>query len=284
MEGSPEVRGGVKRERAEGEPEGQLIVRGDAGPLIDLRGRDFGEVVSTVNGEIARSGLEVRETPGRGYGLFALRNFQKGETVTQYGGVYYGQCADLERRDEDFGDYVLAVPKRNCVFDPGRLFYARHAGRWINEPPYGQMWRVNLRGDPRGKHYHFVATQTIGAGDEFFINYGPDYVAPWRMPAVLESGNRKAIEEMLIVLRQTVVEMEGRLHRARGEDSVQRARQDLSEAKHDVHRVVQQLALLQCAMCGLESQMQEMFPHKSQEHVLAFCNRGCQESFYQEKQ
>jgi hypothetical protein len=246
--------------------------------LIDTTTQSVADIVAVVNVPLASQGLEVRETPGRGYGLFATRAFFKGQTLTEYGGVYHKPCGDELR-----GDYVLAVKVKHCAWDAERSFYAHHGGRWINEPPLGQMWRVNVEGRYTGKRYYFVAARDLAAGEELYLNYGDDYEAPWRLAAILRRSDRaelaRALETAQRVLsdvKQWAATVASRAERGRAEYELRHAAEDVATLQNALRR----LGDVRCALCQAPAQMIEAYAAPGQSVRLCFCDVACQLDFY----
>lgn len=252
---------------------GQLLVPRRGGTLIDLHSQSVEDAVAIANVSLASQGLEVRATPGSGYGLFVTRPFGKGTVITEYGGVYHKPCGDLR------GDYVLGVKSKHCAWDTERFFYAHDGGRWINEPPLGQMWRVNVEGRHTGKRYYFVAGRDIAPGEELFLDYGDEYEAPWRLPVVLASGDRVRLQAALVTAREVLARV--RQWAAEADRSQRgRAEFELRNAAQDVEALEQALARLGCALCQGPASSVEQYPGAGQAVPLLFCSRECQLQFY----
>lgn len=249
--------------------EGELLIA-KSGTLIDLNTQSLTDAVAVANVALAPDGLQVRETPGRGYGLFTTRPFAKGKEVTGYGGVYYKPCKKWR------GDYVLSVPARQCAWDTQRYFYAHDGGRWINEPPFGQMWRVNLEGRYTGKRYYFVAARDLEAGEELFLNYGDDYEAPWRLENILARRDRAEMERALLWAQQMLANVKAvapRMERSRANFELRHATEDVAALRNALMR-------LGCVLCQRPARTEEAFAGPKSSVRLFFCSAECQHFFY----
>jgi hypothetical protein len=111
-----------------------------------------------------------------GHGLFAARDFKKGEHLADYTGDEL-----IIRRDGDGGPYCLALTQRRAI-DAARTNTGY--GRWANDP----------RGSDGGPNAEFVlnpargtgrlrATAPILKGAEIFVSYGRQYWATFGIHA-----------------------------------------------------------------------------------------------------
>jgi len=119
-----------------------------------------------------------------GYGLFAHRKFEKGETITTYGGFTalrnYSDGLPKKRQSA----YTITVwPSKggNPLYVEGeRFFQIRQLGRWINQANDPEEVNVFFRDDFEGKNYRkfeiqVVAQRDIRKGEELFLDYGETY-------------------------------------------------------------------------------------------------------------
>lgn len=86
---------------------------------VDLELNDV--VVEAFLVNLARGPIVQLTTDGRGYGLFADRQYKKGEKITIYGG------------EEVSEDYVLFSKRRDVTIDAKFRFLGKEKGRWIND-------------------------------------------------------------------------------------------------------------------------------------------------------
>jgi hypothetical protein len=115
-------------------------------------------------------GLRVTQSPIAGLGLFAAREFRRGEHITDYTGDEL-----VLTHDRVGGPYALALTQRTAI-DAARTNTAY--GRWANDP-HGSDMRANAefvlnRATGTGR---LRATSTIAKGREVLVSYGPAY---WR--------------------------------------------------------------------------------------------------------
>lgn len=195
----------------------------DEGVFFDLKGgpippdevvdmavakQDMPALVRRVNAKLDGSGVIVKLTQdGRGYGLFAARDFARGEDIATYGGVYHGKEMETDQERREFPGYVFDVFKSGRVFtyDAGRYFRLQDAGRWINEPPNGEEWLVNAEGRTTRSTLYFVANRRINTGEEIFLFYGEEYENPlWRWQNVIRNANRDQLERLLHSFEQQI--------------------------------------------------------------------------------
>lgn len=104
----------------------------------------------------------VRWDPERAcWGLFADRNYAKGEKVTEYGGEkYLGEVA---------GPYVAKVGRDLYVDGYSGFLLGVQRGRWINEYDTVRSF-VNVE---LARVIH--TTRPVAKGEQFFGDYGLDY-------------------------------------------------------------------------------------------------------------
>jgi len=135
--------------------------------------------------------IELRSSPGRGQGLYALRDFEPGELVAQYSGVR-ATYAEFQRAWEHgvtSGDYLFesrvgeggegqqfvdATRDRGCAL-----------GRFVNHSV--RKKNTDLVSLPLLSGVEYVqTTRLVKAGEEFFTDYGTDYwdtkLGPWPTP------------------------------------------------------------------------------------------------------
>lgn len=109
--------------------------------------------------------------PGIGFGLFATRDYDKWEFVTEYGGVKITE----EDHNANRSEYVLKGFDGE-LWDASIVLYPfSEQGRWINDArgttnQYNTFWRSGDDRSPR-----VVTMAPVAAGQEFFINYGEEY-------------------------------------------------------------------------------------------------------------
>lgn len=116
--------------------------------------------------------VKTSKIPNSGLGLFALREFRKGDVVAPYG----GEVVDLKEHHRRYGatkadlmPYGIRVT--NDAFIDGACF--RGSGAYANSNPgkNNAKFAVNTR----TRTANVVATKTIAAGNEVFVSYGSGY-------------------------------------------------------------------------------------------------------------
>jgi len=109
------------------------------------------------------SGPKVKRDPIRGWGLFADRDYKRGELITLFGGNIIYSAAEVQ------GDYVARCSE---FYIDG--FYGfrlgTEKGRWINEFN-SEVTFINCS---LGREIRAVVD--VEEGDQFFCNYGKHYV------------------------------------------------------------------------------------------------------------
>lgn len=115
-------------------------------------------------------GLRVTQSPIAGMGLFATRDFKRGEHITDYTGDEL-----VLSHDRVGGPYALALTQRKAI-DAARTNTAY--GRWANDPR-GSDLSANAAFvvNPATGTGRLRATRAITKGSEVLVSYGPAY---WR--------------------------------------------------------------------------------------------------------
>lgn len=127
----------------------------------DVRTR-LGYIIELSN---SLGGPQIKKDKIRGWGLYADRDYKKGENVTKYGGVKAPRDAA--------GDYTAVSGKGSYLkFINGEYGFNIYSerGRWINEYD-NQRGKVNvILGE------NIRTTTDVKKGDQFFADYGNEYV------------------------------------------------------------------------------------------------------------
>lgn len=110
---------------------------------------------------------------GAGKGLFAGRDFKKGEIVTKYGGRELTE----EQVKKSASKYIAGPDKWGQYWDARSVSDPEEErGRWINHPPKGVKANVNTYNLQTKKQGLVIKTiRAVKAGEEFYYDYGPDY-------------------------------------------------------------------------------------------------------------
>ena len=119
-------------------------------------------------------GVEVRPSliTGAGDGLFAARDFAKGEAL----GDYYGrvlsllQAYQLEDRDYLMGGFGI-----NAHVDA--KFALDSPARYVNDNFDPSMLNAHFEKDKERRRARLIASRCIRAGEEVYASYGESY---WR--------------------------------------------------------------------------------------------------------
>ena len=117
--------------------------------------------------------VKLSSVPRAGMGLFAEREFKRGEKAA----AYTGDLVRLDRAGNVGGAYVLET-KKGVGIDAARTNSAY--GRFVNDPRgSGKQANVAFRVDPRGGGAAAAlrATRAVARGEELLVPYGREY---WR--------------------------------------------------------------------------------------------------------
>ena len=137
------------------------------------------ELATKINATNAGTGLVgVSTIPGANLGLFATRRYNRGEYICTYNGdAIYHHLYDRSRSD---GTYVLEVSPEFVIdagkaetivtpFDTGRYICGTKNPKLVNceyyTTEYGGKFPVA----------YVRTTREIHPGEEFLVNYGPQY-------------------------------------------------------------------------------------------------------------
>jgi hypothetical protein len=163
----------------------------DAGPRFGpshiFTKEDVRDHLAAVVDRVNRTkGPKLRFIPGKGYGLFADRDYKRGEEVTTYGGEQVDSETD--------GPYVIYLNEETSI-DGAYGFHPKAKGRWINDPQTSlaqtedelkALENVNLEYDDRREVLAFRATRDIrgpgpgeDVGEELLWYYGHEYQREW---------------------------------------------------------------------------------------------------------
>jgi len=129
-------------------------------------------------------GLEVKQSfiPNSGLGLFASKDFSKGETICTYGGKRVTNLDNIPA-----SDYLLdnSATKSNPILlnaDTSTASLARYANdlnstfKAVDSSKYNTAFRRHTR--YKGK---IVAKKNIKAGEEIYVDYGRRY---WKQKSI----------------------------------------------------------------------------------------------------
>lgn len=123
--------------------------------------------------------LSIRKSqlPSAGMGLWAERNFKRGDIIVIYDGekISWKECERRNQAQEGYGSYYLFISKRICI-DAQYTIWAK--GRYANDAA-GLCRIAGLRNN---SNYEIIkgnvfikASRNIKAGEEIFVSYGRSY-------------------------------------------------------------------------------------------------------------
>lgn len=128
-------------------------------------------------------GLRVKKSQveDAGDGLYAMKEFRRGNDITEYGGdrvVLDAEGNNIETGRPWVSQYGLQIRQRPPTFIDARKTNSA-PGRWANTAR-GSEFRNNsqLVYNSRGRKAHVRATKTIEPGEEIFVPYGPGFRIP----------------------------------------------------------------------------------------------------------
>lgn len=117
-------------------------------------------------------------------GLFAARDFAKGELVTQYGGRILSEN-EMEGKDPSYFR-VIGLDKRNGVID-GRYRFGDAFGRYINSPLKSKYPNCSWgKYNKQTRTFNIKTNKIVRKGEEFTIRYGP--VVDKRLKSIKKRG------------------------------------------------------------------------------------------------
>ena len=143
--------------------------------------------------------------PGAGKGLFVKNEVKRGEIVCEYEGEIVPWSVCEKRAEEGHEGYAFFITKNRCV---DAYFTKEAIGRYANDAK--GIGRVEgLRNNAQyeiktrqgEKRVFIVATRTIKANDEVFVDYGKDY---WKNLSKAKDLEKKVNAEQLKSKKKSV--------------------------------------------------------------------------------
>lgn len=143
--------------------------------------------------------------PGAGKGLFVKNEIKRGEIVCEYEGEIVPWSVCEKRAEEGHEGYAFFITKNRCV---DAYFTKEAIGRYANDAK--GIGRVEgLRNNAQyeiktrqgEKRVFIVATRTIKANDEVFVDYGKDY---WKNLSKAKDLEKKVNAEQLKSKKKSV--------------------------------------------------------------------------------
>ena len=113
--------------------------------------------------------------PSAGYGLFAARDFERGEYITYYDGERITRKVALERRQCGRDSHIRSVaPMHECIdgFTGETILYGRGCASLVNDNTDNNCALINSTWTP---DVLLRATRDISQGEELFASYGKAY-------------------------------------------------------------------------------------------------------------
>ncbi|XP_063050817.1 lysine methyltransferase 5Ab [Engraulis encrasicolus] len=135
-----------------------------------------------------QDGLEVKHLEGKGRGVFASREFRKGQFVVEYHGDLI-EMGEAKRREQAYaedpatGCYMYYFQFQNKTYCVDATRETERLGRLINHSKSGNC-KTKLQSVEGAPHLILVAARHIASGEELLYDYGdrsPDALAahPW---------------------------------------------------------------------------------------------------------
>ena len=107
-------------------------------------------------------GIELKPSPIHGLGIFAKRNFRKGEKIGEYVGERYTLREFKEKYGKDI-QYCYVARRANYVI------CAKENRNWLT------YCNESLNPNLKLKERFAYATRLVSAGEELFLQYAKDY-------------------------------------------------------------------------------------------------------------
>jgi uncharacterized protein len=121
--------------------------------------------------------IKKSQIPSAGKGLWAEKDFKRGEVIVKYDGekITWKECDRRNKAQEGYGGYYLYITKRNCI-DAQYTTWAH--GRYANDAAGVSRiegLRNNARYEIRKGEAFIIASRNIKAAEEIFVSYGKSY-------------------------------------------------------------------------------------------------------------
>ncbi|HOV10483.1 MAG TPA: SET domain-containing protein [Bacteroidales bacterium] len=121
--------------------------------------------------------IKPSQIPGSGLGLWAAKDFKKGDVIVKYDGdkISLKECERRNQNQEGYGGYYLTLSK-NRIIDAQYTLWAE--GRYANDAA-GLTRIKGLRNNAKyqliKREAFIVASRNIKAGEEILVSYGRSY-------------------------------------------------------------------------------------------------------------
>lgn len=121
--------------------------------------------------------IKKSQLPFAGHGLWAEKDFKRGEVIVKYDGEYitWKECERRNTAQTGYGGYYLFITKKRCI-DAQYSEWAQ--GRYANDAAglsRVEGLRNNARYEIINKEAYIMASRNIKAGEEIFVSYGRSY-------------------------------------------------------------------------------------------------------------
>lgn len=113
-------------------------------------------------GTVKDARFEVRRTPGKGFGMFAVESVKKGDFIMEY----TGKKIPTKIADTLGTKYLFEIDKQWTIDGSPRS----NTARYINH-----ACKPNCEADIRDGHIMLYAVRRIEPGDELSFDYGKEY-------------------------------------------------------------------------------------------------------------
>ncbi|MBP8042064.1 MAG: SET domain-containing protein [Bacteroidales bacterium] len=121
--------------------------------------------------------IKPSQIPGSGLGLWATKDFKKGDVIVKYDGdkISLKECERRNQNQDGYGGYYLTLSK-NRIIDAQYTLWAM--GRYANDAA-GLSRIKGLRNNAKyqliKREAFIVASRNIKAGEEILVSYGRSY-------------------------------------------------------------------------------------------------------------
>ena len=131
--------------------------------------------VDAASGENVDAGVYIAESPGKGLGAFALRDFAKGDMLDDYAGDLLSED-QLQARYSggELGSYIMAID--DDWYIDAEYPSASNWCRYVNHS--SKKENLVVVRDVPARRCILVTTRAIDAHEELYLDYGPNYWKP----------------------------------------------------------------------------------------------------------
>lgn len=135
------------------------------------------ELIESLIKNCVEDGLEVRQMPDKGRGIFACKYFNKGDFVCEYAGeiISYQMAKKREEmyaQDPTIGCYMYFFEYKTKLYCIDATAETGRLGRLLNHSKTDGNCRTQLFEINSKPHLILVAARDINAGEEMLYDYG----------------------------------------------------------------------------------------------------------------